>query len=126
MGEIIHLRPEEPVRLDRDQLELLVLQMGPVGADQLVGHAMEELAVLLARLERHHRSGAIAEVEQAVKGLIAIARQTGMTTLARIGRDVLSLIDSHDGPAYCAALARLVRAGESSLVAVWDLQDMTV
>jgi len=122
----VHLRLEEPVRLDQDQLEILVLQVGPQGADQLVGHAMEELAVLMARLERHHLDGAFDEVRAGVKALVSIAQKIGMTTLARVGRDVLYLIEGHDSAAYCAALARLVRIGESSLVAVWDLQDVTV
>ena len=126
MGNIMHLRLEEPVRLDQDQLEILVLQVGPQGADQLVSHAMEELAVLMARLERHHLDGAFDEVQTGVKALVSIAQKIGMTTLARVGRDVLYLLEGHDSTAYCAALARLVRIGESSLVAVWDLQDMTV
>ena len=126
MGNIVHLRLEEPVRLDRDQLEILVLQMGPQGADQLVNHAMEELAILMARLERHHQDGTLEEVQTGVKALVAIAQKIGMTTLARVGRDVLTLITGHDSNAYCAALARLVQIGESSLVAVWDLQDMRI
>ena len=126
MGNIVQLRLEEPVRLDQDQLEMLVLQMGPQGADQMVSHAMEELAVMMARLERHHRNGDLHKVQEGVKGLVAIAQKVGMTTLARVGRDVLFLMDGHDSAAYAAALARLVRIGESSLVAVWDLQDMRI
>ncbi len=124
MGNIVNLRLQEPVRLDQDQLEMLVLQMGPQGADQLVNHAMEELAVLMARLERHHGDGALEDVAKGVAALIDIAQKIGMTALARVGQDVLSLLGSNDGAAYCATLARLVRIGESSLVAVWDLQDM--
>lgn len=126
MGNIIELRPDEPVRLDQDQLEMLVLQMGPQGADQMVSHAMEELAVLLARAERHHREGAVDRLREAVRALVAIAQKVGMTTLARVGRDVLYLAAGRDSAAYCAVLARLLRIGESSLVAVWDLQDMRV
>ncbi|HFQ15792.1 MAG TPA: hypothetical protein ENK41_05495 [Rhodobacteraceae bacterium] len=126
MDNIAFLRLEEPVRLDRDQLEVLVLQMGPAGADQVVGQAMEEIAVLLARLERRHRENAADEVATGVRSLVAIAQQVGMTTLARVGRDVLSLIGGPDSNAYCAAFARMIRIGETSLVAVWDLQDMRI
>jgi len=65
-------------------------------------------------------------VLEGVKNIVAIAQQIGMTTLARVGRDVISLIPGFDSAAYCAALARLVRIGEGSLVAVWDLQNMSV
>ena len=126
MNNVIYLRLEERVSLDRDQLEVLLNQLGPVGADQLVSHAMEELAVLLARVEKHHNKGRLDDVREGVKGLIAIAQQIGMTSLARVGRDVLVLIQSQDSAAYCATFDRLVRLGEGSLVAVWDMQDMSV
>ncbi len=126
MDNVLQLNPEEPVRLDRDQLEVLVTQMGPVGADHLVSHAMEELAVLLARLNRLHRAGACPEMHAAVKALVAIAQQVGMTKLARVGRDLLYVLGLGDGLALSAVMARLGRIGESSLMAVWDLQDMRV
>ncbi len=123
---VLVMKPEEPVRLDRDQLEILVMQMGPVGADHLVSHAMEELAVLLARMERQFRAGALEELRPGAKALVAIAQQVGMTALARVGRDLLGLIDSRDSAAFAAVAARLVRIGERSLLAVWDLQDIRV
>lgn len=124
MDNVLQLNPEEPVRLDRDQLEVLVTQMGPVGADHLVSHAMEELAVLLARLNRLQRAGAYPEMHAAAKALVAIAQQVGMTKLARVGRDLLYVLGLGDGLALSAVMARLGRIGESSLMAVWDLQDM--
>ncbi len=126
MDNVLQLNPEEPVRLDRDQLEVLVTQMGPVGADHLVSHAMEELAVLLARLNRLQRAGAYPEMHAAIKALVAIAQQVGMTKLARVGRDLLYVLGLGDGLALSAVMARLGRIGESSLMAVWDLQDMRI
>ncbi len=126
VNAIVQLTLDEKVRLDRDQLEALFVQLGPAGADKLVNHALEELAVALARVEKNHRAGRVADVRQGVKGMMDIARQIGMTTLARVARDVLELSDSTDGAAYCAAVARLGRIGESSLMAVWDLQDVPV
>lgn len=126
VNAIVQLTYEERVRLDRDQLEVLYVQLGPAGADKLVNHALEELAVALARVQKNHAAGRVEEVRVGVKSLIAIAQQVGMTTLARVSRDVLDLIDGKDGAAYCASMARLGRIGESSLMAVWDLQDIPV
>ena len=127
LDNVVALLPEEAVRLDHDQLEVLVAQMGPVGADHLVSHAMEELAVLLARLVRICRAtGSAEEFKTSVRALVAIAQQVGMTRLARVGRDLLVLADGHDGLAFAAVMARLARVGERSLNAVWDLQDMRV
>lgn len=126
MNNIVHLRIEEQVRLDRDQLEVLFLQLGASGADEMVAEAMEEMAILLATVERRHREGKLDDVETGVRGLVNISQQVGMTTMARVGRDVLLLIPGYDSAAYCAALARMVRIGESSLVAVWDLQGLSI
>lgn len=123
---VVQLRLDETVRLDRDQLEVLYVQLGPAGADNLVAHAMEELAVELARLERRHKASRIGDVLNSARLLIAIAQQIGMTSLARVARDVLSLANGSDSAGYAAAVARLLRIGERSLVAVWDLQDMSV
>ncbi len=114
------------MRLDHDQLEVLHLQLGAAGADQVVAQAMEEMAVLLSKVERHHREGKLEDVGIGVKSIVTIAQQVGMTSLARVGRDVISLIAGFDSAAYGASVARLVRIGESSLVAVWDLQGMSI
>lgn len=112
--------------MDHARLEQLVLQLGAQRADQVVSHAMEELAVTLARIEKHNRVGRFEDVRAGIHGLQVIARQVGMTGLNAVCRDALDLIDRHDSPAWGAVLARLVRLGEESLVAVWDLQDVTV
>ena len=125
VNAIVQLTHDEKVRLDRDQLEVLYVQLGPTGADQLVNHALEELAVALARVQKQHTAGRIDDLRKGVKSLITIAQQVGMTTLVRVARDVMELIDTGDGAAYCAAMARLGRIGESSLMAVWDLQDIS-
>ena len=126
VNAIVQLTLDEKARLDRDQLEVLYVQLGPAGADKLVNHALEELAVALARVEKHHKAGRMIDVQQGVKGVVTIAQQIGMTTLARVARDVQELSDTTDGAAYCAAMARLGRIGESSLMAVWDIQDIPV
>jgi len=124
VNAIVQLTLEENVRLDRDQLEVLYVQLGPAGADKLVSHALEELAVALARVQKNHTAGRVDEVRVGVKSMITISQQIGMTTLARVARDVMDLLDGEDGAAYCASVARLGRIGESSLMAVWDLQDI--
>ena len=126
MSALLRLNHEEPVRLDRDQLEVLYQSLGPVGADKVVNHALEELAATLARASRHYREGRIEDLRAAMKVLIAVARQVGMTLLARVARDVLDLSRTYDAAAFGATMARLERIGESSLNAVWDLQDLSV
>ncbi len=126
MTAVLKMRHDESVRLDRSQLEVLYQSLGPIGADKVVNHALEELAVALSRTSKEYREGKIEALQVSVRALIAVAQQVGMTTLARVGRDVLELSQSYDAPAFGATVARLGRIGESSLVAVWDLQDLSV
>ena len=49
-----------------------------------------------------------------------------MRKLARVAGDVGTAVDQSDMVAVAATLSRLMRVGEASLTAVWDLQDMTI
>lgn len=120
------LRIEETARLDHARLEHLYVQLGPSGADGVVARAMEELAARLARVERLFRRGDLAEMQRAARSMIAISEQIGMVTFARVACDVVALAGTEDAAALGASVARLVRIGEGSLMAVWDLQDATI
>lgn len=116
----------ESVRLDQDRLHALYLQMGEAGAEDVVCRAIEELAVRLAHCERLWREQDLADLRKSARSLIAISDQVGMTTLARVARDVTLSIDSGDRIAVGATLFRLMRIGDRSLTAVWDLQDVSI
>ena len=126
MSAVLKLAYEETVRLDRSQLEVLYQSLGPIGADKVVNHALDEISISLTRGGEEYRNGRLDELRVTLRSLIALAQQVGMMTLARVARDVLELSASHDAAAFGATMARLQRIGESSLVAVWDLQDLSV
>lgn len=126
MLAIEELRHNETVRLDRTQLEHLYLQLGPARADKDVGQTLEDLAIGLSNIQVAHKKWDKDAVRDSVRGLIAIANKLGMTSLGRVARDVLDVSVTDDLPAYAATLARLERIGERSLIAVWDLQDMSI
>jgi len=126
VSAIKQLHHQEAVRLDRDQLEVLCLQLGPKGADKLVNQALEDLAVGLSHIQKKYAAGQVDETRQEIRKLVDIARKLGMTTLARVARDALDLAGGNDAVGYHAVLSRFTRIGEGSLIAVWDLQDMSV
>ena len=123
---ILTLAQDETVRLDQDRLSGLYHQLGETGAEDVVCRAIEELAVRLAHCERLWRQRDQAGLRKCARSLIAIADQIGMATLARVAGDVTHVIDMGDAPATGATLFRLLRIGERSLTAVWDLQDLSV
>lgn len=112
--------------MDPDQLGALYRQLGESGAEDVVCRAIEELAVRLSHCERMWRSQDLPGLRKSARSLIAIAEQIGMNSLARVADDVTRTIDQHDQVAQAATLTRLMRIGERSLTAVWDLQDLSV
>ncbi|PTQ74868.1 hypothetical protein [Celeribacter persicus] len=116
------LRPDGTVEVDRDLLDQLYSQLGTSGADGVVSRAMEELAVRLAKVESSYRKGQLPELQRAARSMIAISEQIGMVTFARVVGDVSALALTDDSTALAACVERLMRIGENSLLAVWDLQ----
>ena len=116
------LRPEGAVHLDRERLDQLYAQLGTVGADGVVSRAMEELAVRLAKVESCYKKGQLDDMQRAARSMIAISDQIGMVTFAQVAKDVNTLAQAEDSAALAACVERLMRIGENSLLAVWDLQ----
>ncbi len=116
----------EAANLDHDQLGTLYAQLGAVGAEDVLRRAMEELALRLSHSERLYQDSDMRELRKSAHSLIGIADQIGMTKLARVAADVSASVDQSDPVALAATLSRLMRVGETSLTAVWDLQDMTI
>lgn len=122
---ICQLEQNEPANLDHDRLGALYAQLGALGADDVVRRAMEELALRLSHAERLYRQNDLPELRKGARSLVAIAEQIGMQKLAGVAGDVICSIDQCDEVALASTLARLLRVGERSLTAIWDLQDMS-
>ena len=116
----------ETVRLDQDRLDGLFLQLGAAGAETVVCRAIEELAVRISHCERLWRQKDPIGLRKSARSLIAISDQIGMTALAAVAWDVTHAVDTNDPVAMAATLHRLVRIGDRSLTAVWDLQDLSL
>lgn len=124
--QISTLTLAEPIRLDPERLNELYCQLGEAAAEDVICRAIEELAVRLTYCNRLWQLNEQEELRKSARSLIAIAEQIGMTTLARVAGDVTQAIDADDTIAEAAILSRLIRIGERSLTAVWDLQDLSV
>lgn len=120
------LVPDEKIRLESDRLATLYRQLGEAGAEDIICRAVEELAVRLARCEKLWRLNDLQALHKSARSLVAIADQIGMTCLSRVAADVSACISFGDPVATSATLTRLIRIGERSLTAVWELQDLSV
>ena len=114
---------DEGVRLDGDRLAALYAELGEAGAEAVICRAMEDLASVLADLQRLAVQGDLARMPDCAGLLARVAGDIGMATLVRVAGDVADCAARGDLTALTAVLARLVRIGDRSLTAVWDLQD---
>jgi hypothetical protein len=126
VGTLAVLRHNEGVRLDPDRLVALYSDLGEKGAERVICRATEELAARLREVQRLVDEGNGAAMQRSARLLIRVAEQVGMLTFARVAGDVLRATDAGDASAQAATLARLVRIGDRSLNAFWDLRDQTL
>jgi hypothetical protein len=119
------LEVKERVALDRSPIEEMCQTLGVEKAEKLVGGAMEELAVWISRADPMWRRGAHEELGRLAQRIAPVALRLGMPLLARIATELRELVASGDQAALGAVAMRMVRVGESSLVAVWELQDVS-
>lgn len=119
------LLTSEKVRLNNATLEQLYVKLGSNGAEDHISKGMEELAHELAKIERLYRCGRFPELQRAALTIAKIADGIGMQLAARVANDVAALTRRDDATALAAVVARLGRVGESSLIAVWDLYDLS-
>jgi hypothetical protein len=116
----------EPARFNPGQLEKLCETLGEARAESELAKALDRLARLLAEIDRLSAATLDpAHLEPILAALVHDAHLIGMATLARVGRHVLDCLDSGDAIALKATLARLIRVGDRSIHAVWDLEDLS-
>ena len=122
--QLLQIKPMENVIVDQDRLGALYAQLGEAGAEDVVCRALEELALRLSHSEMLFHQEGWVDLRQNTRSLIAIADQIGMTALSQVAQDVSHCIDRRDITALAATLSRLIRVGERSLTAIWDLPDL--
>ncbi len=124
--QVLQIKPVERVNVDQDRLGALYSQLGEANAEDVVCRALEELALRLSHTETLFSEQCWSDLRKNTRSLIAIADQIGMQALSHVASDVTLCIDRGDQVAVAATLSRLLRIGERSLTAVWNIQDLPV
>ncbi|MEP5731549.1 MAG: hypothetical protein ABJL67_19495 [Sulfitobacter sp.] len=123
--QVLQINPLETIVVDQDRLGALYSQLGEAGAEDVVCRALEELALRLSHCETLYNEQCWQDLRKNTRSLIAIADQIGMSALSQVAGDVTYSIDRKDTVAVAATLSRLLRVGERSLSAVWNIPDLS-
>jgi hypothetical protein len=120
------LKHEEAVRFDADRLETLCKEYGEAEAEQVIARALEQVAHKMAAVEALYHAGRLQELDRLCASLTMVAGQIGMTTMARVSRDVRACVAGGNPASLAATLRRLQRIGDNSVHAIWSLEDISV
>ena len=123
---VSQLRPQESVTLNTDVLEEMNVRLGYHKAETAICTAMEDIAVLLQYTGTLLRTGDRKNLAVTARQIESLSERIGMDRLARVATDVLRLCDRDDQAALGATTARLRRVGETSLIAIWDREDLSI
>jgi len=122
---VVNIEPEEPARFNPDRLERLCAEIGELRAEDEVARALEVISARLQEIGAFDPLRDATPLAAGLRALVVASDHIGMATLARVGRNVQACMARGDAVALAATHARLIRIGDRSIHAIWDLEDLS-
>lgn len=120
MAQVTALAMEEAVLVDARRVSDIVNELGEYAAQNVIGLALEQMAVLLTGIESSLQQDDLAAAVQQAERLSRLAWQVGLSSLAGVAVDLASCAERQDLGALTAVRARLARVGNRSLTEIWE------
>lgn len=115
------LVPRDDPQLNPSPIARLFAEKGEVGAEHVIGAAMDELSERLVKVEALHAASRFGELARLSRSMVGVADGIGFRGVAHAAAQVSDCALTRDPTALAATVARLSRLVEQSLAAVWDL-----
>ena len=126
MKTVVDMRHRERVVIDTARLNQLFEQLGQREAESYVMDRVEDISERLADIEWRYRQGALIEIAQEAQTVWRLSADIGLTSLARVVRDLGVSAGRGDMIAFRAVWERLVRIGDRSLAQVWEVPELSL
>ena len=121
MTIVTMMERKECVEIDQAQL----FQQFNLQADRdrhdLIFDVVEDIAIILARAETQYLKTDYDDLRDSLDSIVTLAQKFGFGHLSRVAHDVKFCVDGNDLVAVSSTFQRLLRAGEQSRFAVWDM-----
>ena len=114
---------DEGARLDAKPLLSICANLAVVQAAEVFCLEREQLAGILGQSQKDYYRANYEDVGQKLDELWAFSALNGLQILEQVAQDVQWCIKCEDQVGLAATMYRLLRLGEQSLIAIWDLQD---
>ena len=112
---------KECVEIDQAQL----FQQFNLQADRdrhdLIFDVVEDIARILGREETQYLKIDYDNLRDSLDSVATLAQKFGFGHLSRVAQDVKLCVDGNDLVAVSSTFQRLLRVGEQSLFAIWDM-----
>ncbi|MBN8292992.1 hypothetical protein JI664_13545 [Rhodobacter sp. NTK016B] len=126
MTIVVELRPSERVVIDTVTLDAVFKNLGHRGAENRVMETVEAISDLLVQVDTMVRSDNLAGIPDLAQRVSRLSMEIGLTSLARVSRDMGISARHGDLVAYRAIWERLVRIGDRSLAMVWEVPGLSM
>jgi len=121
MTIVTMMERKECVEIDQAQL----FQQFNLQADRdrhdLIFDVVEDIAKILGRAEAQYLKMDYNDLCQSLDNVVTLGRKFGFGHLSRVAQDVQACVDANDFVAVSSTFQRLLRVGEQSLFAIWDM-----
>ena len=116
----------EPVSVDPDRMVELCVELGEMGAETLIMQAMDDLSDSMSAVEAAYLAESWNRMRSELIGLEDLSTHVGMSTMARVARDVRDCLRAEDSVSLMSTMCRLRRITDKSTCAVWEMRDIPV
>jgi hypothetical protein len=118
--------PQERVHINAELIATYLTEPAQSDQDSQIFCVVEVIAETLGEMETHYHAHDFRNLQRSTDQLTILARKYGFYSLDAVARDVLTTLNQTDFVALGAVLTRLLRVGEQSLYAIWDLPRKSV
>ena len=121
MTIVTMMERKECVEIDQAQL----FQQFNLQADRdrhdLIFDVVEDITRILGRAETQYLKTDYDNLRDSLDSVVTLAQKFGFGHLSRVAQDVKFCVDGNDLVAVSSTFQRLLRVGEQSLFAIWDM-----
>ena len=87
----------------------------------LIFDVVEDVARTLGRAETQYLKTDYDNLRESLDSIVTLAQKFGFRHLLRVAKDVKLCVEGNDFVAVSSTFQRLLRVGEQSLFAIWDM-----
>ena len=87
----------------------------------LIFDVVEDIARILGCAETQYLKTDYDNLRESLDSIVTLAQKLGFGHLSRVAKDVKLCVEGNDFVAVSSTFQRLLRVGEQSLFAIWDM-----